>query len=42
MEKRFGMRPTLTYFDNHVIVDNATGELRIDGKPVALEQDAAE
>ena len=42
MEKRFGVRPTLTYYDNHVIVDNAGNELRIDGKAVALEQDAAE
>ena len=42
MEKRFGGRPTLTYYDNHVIVDNASDELRIEGKAVALEQDAAQ
>jgi|TARA_B100001964_G_C14029611_1_gene507666 hypothetical protein len=42
MEKRFGVRPTLTYYDNHVIVDNASDELRIEGKAVALEQDAAQ
>lgn len=42
MEKRFGVRPTLTYYDNHVIVDNPSNELRIDGQAVALEQDAAE
>ena len=42
MEKRFGVRPTLTYYDNHVIVDNATNELRIEGKAVSLEQEAAE
>ena len=42
MEKRFGVRPTLTFYDNHVILDNASGELRIDGKAVTLEPDAAE
>jgi len=42
MERRFGARPVLTFYDNHVIVDNATGELRIDGAAVPLEQDAAE
>ncbi len=42
MEKRFGVRPTLTYYDNHVVVDNAAGELRVDGQPVALAEDAAE
>ena len=42
MEKRFGVRPTLTYYDNHVIVDNPTDELRVEGKAVPLEQAAAE
>ena len=42
MEKHFGVRPTLTYYDNHVIVDNATDELRVEGKAVALEREAAE
>lgn len=30
MESRFGVRPTLTYFDNHVVVDNVLNEIRID------------
>ena len=30
MESRFGVRPTLTYFDSHVIVDNVAGEVRIE------------
>ena len=30
MENRFGVRPTLTYFDSHVIVDNVVGEVRIE------------
>ncbi len=42
LEKQFGVRPTLTYYDNHVIVDNATDELRVEGKAVALERAAAE
>ncbi len=42
MEKRFGVRPTLTYYDNHLVVDNATDEVRVEGKAVALQQDAAE
>ena len=42
MEKGFGMRPTLTYYDNHVVVDNTAGEVRIDGEPVILEHAAAE
>ena len=42
MEKRFGARPTLTYYDTYVTVDNAAGEVRVDGQPVALVRDAAE
>lgn len=42
MEKRFGMRPTLTCYDHYVTVDNVAGELRIDGQPVALTENAAE
>ena len=41
MEKSFGVRPTLTYYDNDVIVDNATKELRIEGQ-VTPQQVAAE
>jgi hypothetical protein len=42
MEERFGVRPTLTLYDHYVTVDNAAGELRVDGEPVAMQQDAAE
>ena len=35
MEGRFGVRPTLTLFDNPVVLDNLAGEVRVDGKPVA-------
>ena len=42
MEKRFGVRPTLTLYDHYVTVDNAAGEVTVDGKPVALTEDAAE
>lgn len=34
MEGRFGVRPTLTIFDNPVVLDNEAGEVRVDGKPV--------
>ena len=34
MEGRFGVRPTLTLFDNHVVLDNERGEVRVDGEPV--------
>ncbi len=42
MEKQFGVRPTLTYFDHHVSVDNGAGQVRVDGEPVSLDQAAAE
>ena len=42
MEKRFGVRPTLTYYDHYVTVDNMANEVRVDGKPIELKQDAAE
>lgn len=29
MEARFGARPTLTYYENYVVVDNDTGQLRV-------------
>ncbi len=41
MEKGFGARPVLTYYDNHVIVDNVADELRIEGEVVALEPETA-
>ncbi|MEE9454634.1 MAG: hypothetical protein V3V13_09675 [Paracoccaceae bacterium] len=34
MEGRFGARPTLTLFDNPVVLDNESNEVRIKGKPV--------
>ncbi|MCG8690558.1 MAG: hypothetical protein MI806_05055 [Minwuiales bacterium] len=34
MEGRFGVRPTLTLFDNPVVLDNERGEVRVDGRPV--------
>ncbi|MGH1425540.1 MAG: hypothetical protein ACRBBU_12485 [Pseudooceanicola sp.] len=34
MEGRFGVRPTLTLFDNTVVLDNEAAELRVNGKPV--------
>jgi len=34
MEGRFGVRPTLTLFDNPVVLDNEAGEVRVDGTPV--------
>ena len=30
MEAAFGARPTVTYYDNHVVVDNEAGQVRID------------
>lgn len=34
MEGRFGARPTLTIYDNHVVLDNEADEVRVDGKPI--------
>ena len=42
METNFGVRPTVTYYDSDVTVDNIDHELRVEGKAVALQQDAAE
>ncbi len=41
LTERFGVRPTLTWYDTHVTVDNAKGETRVDGEPVT-ETSAAE
>lgn len=35
MEGRFGVRPTLTLFDNPVVLDNEAGEVRVNGVPVS-------
>ena len=42
VEMKFGVRPKLTYYDNDIIVDNAASELRVEGKAIVLEQEAAE
>ena len=34
MEGRFGVRPTLTLFDNPVVLDNEAGEVRVQGRTV--------
>ena len=34
MESRFGVRPTLTLFDNPVVLDNEKQEVRVDGDAV--------
>ena len=31
MEAAFGAKPTVTYYDNHVVVDNEAGNVRIEG-----------
>ena len=36
MEKRFGAKPKLTYYDNYVVLDNAAKELRVDGELTEL------
>ena len=32
MEARFGVKPTVTDYDNHVVVDNEAGKVRIEGE----------
>ena len=32
MEAAFGARPTVTYYDNHVVVDNETRKVKIEGE----------
>jgi hypothetical protein len=41
-KKSFGVRSRLTYYDSEVVVDNVANELRVEGKAVTLQQDAAE
>ena len=31
----FGARPTLTWYDAHLTVDNLTGQTRVNGQPIA-------
>ena len=42
MEERFGVRPKLTFYDHHFMVDNQAGGVRIDGELVPFDQEAAE
>lgn len=42
MEGRFGVRPTLTLFDNSVVLDNEAGEVRVAGVPVPPPWDMSE
>ena len=32
MEAAFGARPAVTYYDNHVVVDNEAGQVRVEGE----------
>lgn len=34
MEKIFGVRPIVTFYDNYVVVDNEAGEVRVEGEAV--------
>ena len=36
IEDRFGARPTLTYFDHYLTVDNAKGEVRVDNTAIEI------
>jgi hypothetical protein len=36
LEKRFGARPRLTWYDTHVTVDNVKGETRVDGSSIEV------
>jgi len=40
LAEKFGAAPTLTWYDNHVVVDNVAGETRVDGQPVPETQAA--
>ena len=42
IEERFGARPTLTYFDHYLTVDNMVGEIRVDGTPIAAPEPVSE
>jgi len=35
MEGRFGVRPTLTLFDNPVVLDNEANEVRVEGQAIS-------
>ena len=42
IEERLGARPTLKMFDHYLTVDNVADEVRVEGVPITLEQEAAE
>ena len=47
MEAAFGAKPTVTYYDNHVVVDNEAGKVRVEGlsadtSPAKLGRDLKE
>ena len=41
MEKAFGVRPVVTFYDNYVVVDNEQGEVRVEGEAVDPGEAAA-
>ena len=41
MEKIFGVRPVVTFYDNYVVVDNEAGEVRVEGEAVDPGEAAA-
>ena len=41
MEKIFGVRPIVTFYDNFVVVDNDAGEVRVEGEAVDPGEAAA-
>ncbi|MCL8385439.1 monooxygenase [Xanthobacter aminoxidans] len=38
VEARFGARPTVTYYENYVVVDNEADELRVNGASEPLPE----
>lgn len=38
LTEKFGAEPKLTWYDNHVVVDNVRGETRVDGVAIAEPQ----
>ncbi|MFZ5779779.1 MAG: monooxygenase [Pseudomonadota bacterium] len=34
MEAAFGAKPTVTFYDSHVVVDNEAGKVAVDGKDI--------
>jgi len=41
VEARFGARPTVTYYENYVVVDNDADEVRVNGARESLPEPAA-